>query len=152
MAADQVEEVIARAAAAELERERLASITNRHLHRGILIVDYSEKALAIFTDDPATYELAAAGFRLFAINYLFSGISFTSSGFFTALSNGTISAVISFCRTLGFIVLSLLILPKFLGITGAWIAIPVAEFCTLLVTGVMHLVYFWKPGIRNYLR
>lgn len=53
LAADQVEEVIARAAAAELERERSASITNRHLHRGILIVDYSEKALAIFTDDPA---------------------------------------------------------------------------------------------------
>ena len=50
LAADQVEEVIARAAAAKLERERLASITNRHLHRGILIVDYSEKALAIFTD------------------------------------------------------------------------------------------------------
>lgn len=53
MAADQVEAIIARAMAAELERERLVSITNRHLHRGTLIVDYSEKVLAIFTDDPA---------------------------------------------------------------------------------------------------
>ena len=118
----------------------------------VIAIILSPAIVTIFTDDPATYELAAVGFRLFAINFLFSGISITSSGFFTALSNGTISAVISFCRTLGFIVLSLLILPKFLGITGAWIAIPVAEFCTLLVTGVMHLVYFWKPGIRNYLR
>lgn len=118
----------------------------------VIAIVLSPTIVTIFTDDPATYELAAAGFRLFAINFLFSGISITSSGFFTALSNGTISAVISFCRTLGFIVLSLLILPKFLGITGAWIAIPVAEFCTLLVTGVMHFVYFWKPGIRNYLR
>ena len=118
----------------------------------VIAIVLSPTIVTIFTDDPATYELAAAGFRLFAINFLFSGISITSSGFLTALSNGTISAVISFCRTLGFIVLSLLILPKFLGITGAWIAIPVAEFCTLLVTGVMHFVYFWKPGIRNYLR
>lgn len=53
MAADQVEEVIARATAVELERERLAAIAARHLNRGALIVDYSEKALAIFTDDPA---------------------------------------------------------------------------------------------------
>lgn len=51
IAADQ--EIITRATTAELERERLASITNQHLHRGVLVVDYSEKALAIFTDDPA---------------------------------------------------------------------------------------------------
>lgn len=53
MAADQVEALIARAMAASLERERLAAIAARRLHRGALIVDYSEKALAIFTDDPA---------------------------------------------------------------------------------------------------
>ena len=34
---------------------------------------------------------------------------------------------------------------------GAWIAIPVAEFLTLLITGWMHRIYFLMPGERNYL-
>ena len=110
----------------------------------------SPNIVTVFTKDPQTYELAAVGFQIFSINFLFSGISITSSGFFTALSNGSVSAIISFCRSLGFIVLSLLILPRFLGILGAWIAIPVAEFCTLIITGVMHFIYFRKNAEKSY--
>ena len=46
LAAEQVEEVIARAAAAEKQRREEAA-------RGALVVDYSAKALAIFTDEPS---------------------------------------------------------------------------------------------------
>ena len=49
------------------------------------------------------------------------------------------------------LILSLLILPRFLGVTGAWLAIPVAEFLTLVLTLGMHQTYFRKPGERNYL-
>ena len=114
-------------------------------------VFFSPAIVTIFTKDQGTWELASVGFRLFAINFLFSGMNITSSGFFTALSNGKVSALISFCRTLVFIVISLLILPQIFGINGAWIAIPVAEFLTLLITGWMHRVYFLMPGERNYL-
>ena len=104
----------------------------------------------IFTHDPETFALADAGFPLFAANFLFSGINIASSGFFTALSNGKVSAIISFCRTLVFIAISLVILPHFLGITGAWIAVPVAEFLTLILSTLMHKKYFLTPGERNY--
>ena len=112
---------------------------------------FSPVIVSIFTKNQRTWELASVGFRMFAVNFLFSGINITSSGFFTALSNGKVSALISFSRTLLFIVGSLLILPRILGITGAWIAIPVAEFLTLLISGHMHRLYFWMPGQRNYL-
>ena len=112
---------------------------------------FSPAIVTIFTKEQRTWELASVGFRLFAINFLFSGINITSSGFFTALSNGKVSALISFCRTLVFIVISLLILPRILGINGAWIAIPVAEFLTFLISGWMHRVYFLVPGEQNYL-
>ena len=116
-----------------------------------IAIIFSPTIVAIFTKEKRTWELASAGFRLFAINFLFSGINITSSGFFTALSNGKISALISFSRTLVFIVISLLILPRILGITGAWIAIPVAEFLTLIISGWMHRRYFQVPGELNYL-
>ena len=116
----------------------------------IAAVTLSTPIVSVFTHDADTFRLAAPGFKIFAINFLFSGLNITSSGFFTALSNGLISAMISFCRTLVFIVLSLLILPTFLGLTGAWIAIPVAEFLTLLLSTVMHVRYFFRPGKQNY--
>lgn len=116
----------------------------------IAAIVLSTPIVTIFTQDAETFRLAAPGFKIFAINFLFSGLNIASSGFFTALSNGLISAVISFCRTLVFIVLCLLILPTFLGITGAWIAIPVAEFLTLILSAFMHVRYFYRPGPQNY--
>ena len=106
--------------------------------------------IGVFTKDAATYELAYTGFRIFAINFLLSGVNIVSSGFFTALSNGKVSAVISFCRTLIFTVPSLLILPEFIGINGAWLAIPVAELLTALVCLYMHKKYFFKNGKKAY--
>ena len=103
--------------------------------------------IGVFTKEPATYELAYTGFRIFAINFLLSGINIVSSGFFTSLSNGKVSAIISFCRTLVFTAASLLILPNFLGITGAWLAVPVAELLTLFVCIYMHRKYFFKNHI-----
>ena len=108
--------------------------------------------ITVFTHDPATFELAEVGFKIFAVNFLFSGLNITSSGFFTALSNGKVSAIISFSRTFIFTVLSLLILPHFLKIYGAWLAVPIAEAVTLLVTVPFHKVYFIGKGEKNYLR
>ncbi len=117
----------------------------------VAAVFFSPAIVSVFTKEPRTWELASVGFRMFAVNFLFSGINIASSGFFTALSNGKISALISFSRTLVFIVISLLILPRIFGIVGAWIAVPVAEFLTLMISGWMHRKYFLRPGKQNYL-
>ena len=117
----------------------------------VMAVLFSPAIVTIFTKDQRTWDLAAVGFRIFAVNFLFSGINVVSSGFFTALSNGKVSALISFSRTLGFIVVSLLTLPRIFGITGAWLAVPVAEFMTMILSGWMHRKYFWMHGKQNYL-
>ena len=117
----------------------------------VIAIISSTPLVSVFTRDPKTFTLADAGFRIFAFNFLFSGFNIASSGFFTALSNGRVSAIISFLRTLVFIVLSLLILPRFFRITGAWLAIPVAEFLTLVLALRLHRTYFIRPGGKNYL-
>ena len=60
---------------------------------------------------------------------------------FPALSDGRISAVISFVRTFGLIITSLVVLPFIIGMDGVWLAIPIAEF-----GGVLLCLYF----IRKY--
>ena len=54
---DLVEQIEARALAAEEERRRKEEIDRQFLHRGVLIVDYSERSIAIFTDDPKDAEI-----------------------------------------------------------------------------------------------
>ena len=56
------------------------------------------------------------------------------SAFFTALSNGLVSAAISFLRTLVFQVSAVLILPLLLGVDGVWLAIVAAELLALGIT------------------
>ena len=94
------------------------------------------------------YELTRRGCFLFAFNYLFAGINILASGIFTALSDGKTSALISFLRTFGFILASLLILPKVIGLDGVWLAIPLAEFLTLLLS-LNRLFAFFGTGMKR---
>lgn len=91
------------------------------------------------------YELGLYGFRLFSASFLFSGFSIFASSFFTALSDGRVSAAISFLRTFVFLVLALLLLPFLLGMDGVWLAVPAAE-----VLGVMVSAFFLYRKRKKY--
>ena len=80
------------------------------------------------------YGLARHGFTIFAFSFLFSGFTIFASALFTALSDGRISAVISFVRTFGLIITSLMVLPFLIGVDGVWLAIPIAELGGLLLS------------------
>ena len=102
----------------------------------------SESLITVFSPKgSAVHNITKSGFQIFSISFLFSGINIFVSAAFTALSNGTISAVISFFRTFGLITICLLILPEIFGITGVWIAVPIAEMFTLLLAGIFVIKY-----------
>lgn len=87
--------------------------------------------------DPALYEMTVHGFRIFSFQFLFAGVSIFASSFFTALSNGGVSAMISFLRTLVFQTAAILLLPLIWELDGIWISIVAAE----LVSFVVSLIY-----------
>lgn len=80
------------------------------------------------------YKIARQGFLIFPISFLFCGFNIFASATFTALSNGKVSAVISTLRTFVFISVALLILPQLFDVVGVWIAVPLAEFLTMIVS------------------
>lgn len=86
--------------------------------------------------DRGLMELTCHAFRVFSLSYLFMGINIFGSAFFTALSNGAVSAGISFLRTLVFQVAAVLILPVFLDVEGVWLSVLAAEVAALGVTAV----------------
>lgn len=85
--------------------------------------------------DAELMEMTIHAFQLFSFSFILAGINLFASAFFTSFGNGVISAAISFLRTLVFQMLSVLILPQFLGLDGIWWAITVAEVCACVVSG-----------------
>lgn len=78
--------------------------------------------------------LTISGFRIFALSFLFMGFAIYGSGFFTALSDGLTSALISFLRTLVFQIAAVLLLPLIWEIDGVWFSIVTAECMAVLLT------------------
>jgi putative MATE family efflux protein len=87
------------------------------------------------------YKITKYGFSIFSFSFLFRGFNIFASAMFIALSNGKVSAAVSFLRTLGFITAGLLILPVFLNVTGIWLAVPLAELLALFVSATLILKY-----------
>lgn len=80
-----------------------------------------------------TYTITYHGYLLFSISYLFAGINIFASSLFTALSNGKVSAQISFARTFLFTVANIIVLSLIFGINGLWLAVPLAEVSSLIL-------------------
>ncbi len=89
--------------------------------------------------DPVLLEMTINGLRIHSTCFVFAGLGIFGSSYFTALNNGLISAVISFTRTLVFQIGALLLLPVFLELNGVWLATPVSEVLSLILTVVLFI-------------
>ena len=86
------------------------------------------------TTPACTPALTTHAFRLFSWSFLLAGFNIFASGFFTALNNGAVSAIISFLRTLVFQAGSVIILPLLLDVDGIWYAITSAEIFAFIIS------------------
>ncbi len=87
--------------------------------------------IAVFTPvGSEVFGYAHSGLKLFSISFAFMGFNVFFSALFTALSNGKISALLAFSRSV-LIAAFILILPGLLGVNGIWLAVPVAEVVTV---------------------
>lgn len=84
--------------------------------------------------DAVLFEMTKRAVLISAFAFLICGINIFGSGFFTALNNGLISAVISFLRTVVFQVAAVMILPIFWEIDGIWWSMVVSELLSFMVT------------------
>ena len=97
--------------------------------------------------DEGLFNMTVRGFYIYSFSFLFSGIAIWGSGFFTALNNGLVSAIISFLRTLVFQISAVLILPIFFELDGIWLSLVVAEVMAAVVTAFFLII---KRGKYKY--
>jgi len=90
--------------------------------------------------DPDLLSMTVRAFRICSVSFLFAGVNIFSSSFFTALSNGGVSAAISFLRTFVFKLSAVLILPLILKLDGIWLSDVTAEALACVVSAVFLIV------------
>ncbi len=100
--------------------------------------------IGMFTTDIDVYDIASYGIKLFSWGFLMIGLNVFISGYFTAIGNGKVSAIISILRSLIFVTIAVAVLPKFIGISGIWLSIPIAEALTIAFS-----IYFYAYKGKN---
>lgn len=101
----------------------------------------------IFTGyDAELCAMSARAFRLYSLSFALAHFNIFASSFFTALNDGVTSAVISFSRMLVFQISALYLLPLVLGLDGVWLAMPVAEVGSFILSVSFYLALRHKFG------
>ena len=93
----------------------------------------------------ALNELTVRGMRIYSVAFLVMGFNVFASAFFTALSNGKISAIISVARTLILQLIMIYVLPALLDVDGLWAVVIAVEGMSMIVT-----VYYILKNRKNY--
>lgn len=118
-----------------LRKKSFVFIISSSIAMLLLALALAKPLSAIFVSyDKALFALTVRAFMIYSFSFLFAGIAIFGSGFFTALSDGLTSALISFLRTLVFQIAAVLLFPLIWGIDGVWMSIVAAEVLAVIVT------------------
>lgn len=110
---------------------------------GTLIVElFPEPLVRLFnTDDPVLFELAVNGMRIFALALPVVGFQIVAANFFQSIGKAKLATFLSLLRQIILLAPLLVLLPRFYGLNGVWMATPISDFGSALITG---LFLFWQ--------
>ena len=97
---------------------------------------FTPQAIGIFNNDPELMSVAVPGMRLFISTLILIGPSIMFITTFQGLSKGKTAMVMSLARQLLFFIPALLLLPRYIGINGVWLSIPISDGLGSIVSAV----------------
>lgn len=94
----------------------------------------------LFVGNMEVREMVRSGMEIFMLSFLCMGINSITSFYFTSIGKAKESAVISSSRGLVVLLACIFILPILFGMTGIWLAAPVTEGITLIISTVFIIM------------
>ena len=109
---------------------------------GISAFIFNESIVSIFFEKGTEiFEITQMGLKIFILATMFLGYNTFFSGLFTAFSNGVISALLSFIRSLLILAICLYLLSYLFGGIGLWSAWTVSELISFAISVVFVIKY-----------
>ncbi len=95
--------------------------------------------IGLFTQDPQLLAVGVPAMRIVLSSLAIVGPAVLFVTTFQGLSKGKEALILSLVRQFVFFVPILLVLPRLLGLTGVWLALPLSDFLGFIVTGTWLL-------------
>ena len=95
--------------------------------------------VGLFTQDPQLMAMAVPAMRIILSSLAIMGSAVLFVTTFQGLSKGKEALVLSLVRQLVFFVPILFVVPRLLGLTGIWLALPLSDFFGFIVAGMWLL-------------
>ena len=105
-----------------------------------IVMLFPRLIISIFTTDVELIEMAAHGIRIMFAGTFVIGFQVVGATFFQAINKPLPSFILSVSRQLLILIPLLLILPKYMGINGAWMAHPISDYFSVIIT----ILFLWK--------
>ena len=104
-------------------------------------------AVGLFIDSSEAHviDLAVRGARFMSLAFLFNGFNIFAASFFTAVDKPGLSLVVASLRGPVLLIAGILALPRWFGVDGIWLAMPLADALTAVI--VLWLALKWKKRL-----
>ncbi len=90
--------------------------------------------ISIFLENGSeTFRIATEGLPLYATGFVFIAFNVSAIGYFQSIERGNLATCLMLLRGVVFLVMAFWLLPKSMGTTGLWLAVPTAEVLTFAV-------------------
>lgn len=105
---------------------------------GVLTIEIFPAILVkAFNSDPQLMEMTKQGMRIFLCMLFIVGPQVIKTNYFSCIGKAKHSMFLSLLRQVLLLIPALIILPKQFGLVGVWVAGPVSDFISVLITGYM---------------
>ena len=103
----------------------------------IFIVMLPEKAIGMFNNDPMLTDIAVNGIRVYLFVLPLIGVQMTASNYYQAIGKPKKSMLLGLSRQVLMLIPAFLMLPKFMGLEGVWLAGPIADGIAVILSGII---------------
>lgn len=104
----------------------------------LICVVNPQSLMGLYTTNQKTIELGSVALRIISAGFIISGISCTITGALEGLGKGLPSLMISLLRYIIIMIPSAFILAKIMGVNGVWMAFPVTEVISAILSFVIY--------------
>ena len=102
----------------------------------IVIQIFPEKVISIFNSDESLLNIGVTGIRIYLFMLPLLGFQIVTSNYFQFIGKVKIATFLSLLRQVILLIPFTLILPRFLGANGVWLAGAFSDFIASIITGI----------------
>jgi Na+-driven multidrug efflux pump len=104
---------------------------------------FTNPIISLFTPNGVLHDLSVKATRIIVLSFPIVGFQIVTSSLFQSIGKAKLAILLSLSRQLIFLIPTLLLLPRFIGLNGVWAAIPVSDTLACIMTFFV-LINHWK--------